>query len=146
MLVLPHSFQVLVRTTTHKSADIVLIDLHLAPAAQISLSHNLLNPNNQDLKIDMASRARQLVEILSQSISDIEEFLRTQGSPDLSMEQDVHMSFQAHPKFASPKDTALLACKELSTLLGGSFGAITNQTVKWYPQRGSIIGDNLADK
>lgn len=94
----------------------------------------------------MASRARQLVETLSQSISDIEEFLGTQGSPDLSMEQDVDMSFQAHPKFASPKDTALLACKELSTLLGGSFGAITSQTVKQYPQKESIIGDNLADK
>jgi hypothetical protein len=77
----------------------------------------------------MASRAQKLVEILSQNVSEIEEFLKTQNLPDLSIEQDVPLNFQANTRFASPKDAALLACKELSTLLGGSFTAITNQTV-----------------
>ncbi|KAK7182251.1 hypothetical protein DPSP01_006969 [Paraphaeosphaeria sporulosa] len=86
----------------------------------------------------MASRARQLVEILSQSISDIEDFLKTQDAPDLSIEQDVPLSFHANPKFASTKDAALLACKELSTLLGGSFAAITNQTTSEFANTQAI--------
>ena len=77
----------------------------------------------------MTSRARQLVEILSQCVSDVEDFLKTQDSPDLSIERDVPLNFQANPKFSSPKDAAILACKELTALLGGSFTAITNQTV-----------------
>jgi hypothetical protein len=77
----------------------------------------------------MASRARQLVEILSQKVSEIEDFLKNQDVPHLSLEYDVPLNCQGNPKFASPKDSALLACKELSTLLGGSFTAITNQTV-----------------
>lgn len=77
----------------------------------------------------MASRARQLVEILAQKISEIDNFLEDQDIPHLSLEYDVPLHFQGNPKFALPKDSALLACKELSTLLGGSFTAITNQTV-----------------
>lgn len=81
----------------------------------------------------MASRPRQLVEILSQKVSEIEDFLDNQDIPHLSLEYDVPLNFQGNPKFASPKDSALLACKELSTLLGGSFTAITNQTVASLP-------------
>lgn len=77
----------------------------------------------------MAFRTRQLVETISQRVEEIEEFLKTQDILDLSIEQDVPLNLQANPKFASPKDAALLACKELSTLLGGSFHTITNQTV-----------------
>lgn len=77
----------------------------------------------------MASRARQLLEILSQSISEIEDFLETHDAPDLSIEQDVPLTFQTNPDFASPKDAGILACKELSTLLGGSFTTIASQTV-----------------
>jgi hypothetical protein len=77
----------------------------------------------------MTSRARQLVELLSQKVSEIEDFLQNQDVAFLSLEYDVPLNFQGNPKFASPKDSALLACKELSTLLGGSFTAITNQTV-----------------
>lgn len=80
----------------------------------------------------MASRATQLVSIISQGVLEIEEFLKTQDVPELSIEQDVPLSFQGHPKFASAKDAALLACKELSALLGGSFYTITNQTVISY--------------
>ncbi|KAJ4356448.1 uncharacterized protein N0V89_004481 [Didymosphaeria variabile] len=86
----------------------------------------------------MASRAGQLVETISQRVLEIEDFLKTQGVPNLSIEQDIPLNFQGNPNFASPKDAALLACKELSTLLGGSFHAITNQTASEFANTQAI--------
>ncbi|KAF2828338.1 S-adenosyl-L-methionine-dependent methyltransferase [Ophiobolus disseminans] len=76
----------------------------------------------------MTARAQELSVSLSDNISTIQRFLETNKLPSLSIEQDVPFQYQANPDFTRPRDAAVLACKELLSLLTGAFGTLTSQT------------------
>ena len=86
------------------------------------LSFLLLPPLN------MTARAHELSTSILDNISSIQKFLEVNKLPNLSIEQDVPLQFQANPDFAEPRDAAVLACKELLCLLTGAFGTFTSQT------------------
>jgi len=94
----------------------------------------------------MFSRADQLVDTISANVTQIQKFLDSQGLAGLSIEEDVPLRFQAGPNFAKCKDAALLACKELTAMLSGSFGTLANQPVHSSPQDYSSVAEEDAGK
>lgn len=78
----------------------------------------------------MKTHAQDLIETILKNVTDIQELLFCCDLPELSIEQDVPLKFQANPDFAVPRDAAILACRELLAMLSGSFNVIAAQNVR----------------
>ncbi len=77
----------------------------------------------------MAPRIQELAASITENLVKVQSFLAANNLPDISIDRDVPLQIQFDPSFVSPRDDAILACKELLAMLSGSYGTLTAQPV-----------------
>lgn len=87
----------------------------------------------------MTPRAYELAAAISDNVSKVQVFLALNNLPNLSIDQDIPVQFQTNQEFASSRDAAILACRELLAMLQGGFGTIADQTVSRFAKVHALV-------
>ncbi len=77
----------------------------------------------------MSSRIQELLTSIAENLEKVQTFLTANNLPDLSVDRELPLSSQLQSEFATPRDAAIVACKELIDILSNPVDVILRLSV-----------------